>query len=247
MTNYEEYIPSPKEKRAVILCIALAALLLSILLFHNILFSLVMLPFFKKINEIYIEYMKENRHNHLLEQFKDLLFILSTSIGAGRGMRDAIGEAINGINGIYGENSIMSQELKNMYKRMDVGNEDDVTVLIDFARRSNCEDIIDFTITYATCKETGASLIVALNKAASVIIEKMSIENEISAMVKRKKQESLILFLMPFIVITFLNISAPEYIEPLYSTLIGRLIMISVIAVNIYIYAVLQKITNVEI
>lgn len=247
MINYDEYIPSKKENKFLISCIILIALGLSVILYHNVLFSLVIIPFFKKIRGMYIEFMKGKRKDSLLEQFKDLLFILSTSIGAGRGMRDAIGEAIIGIDGIYGSKSVMSKELSNMYKRMDIGNEDDVAVLNDFAIRSNCEDIVDFTITYATCKKTGASLIEALNKAASIIIEKMSIENEIKAMVNRKKKESIVLFLMPFIVILFLNIAAPEYIEPLYKTVAGRGIMTGVIATNIYIYAILQKITNVEI
>ena len=67
----------------------------------------------------------------MLSNLRTFLFILSTSIGTGRGMRDAIGEAIPGIVGIYGENAILSRELKNMHKRMSIGNEEDVTVLND--------------------------------------------------------------------------------------------------------------------
>ena len=48
-------------------------------------------------------------------------------------------------------------------------------------------------IIYSTCKTTGASLVDALNKAASVIIDKMTIENEIRTMANRKKNESIIL------------------------------------------------------
>ena len=191
--------------------------------------------------------MLARRKRALAEQFKDFLFILSTSIGAGRGMRDAIGEAIPGIVGIYGENAILSRELKNMYKRMRIGNEEDVTVLNDFAKRSGSEDIVDFMIIYSTCKTTGASLVDALNKAASVIIDKMTIENEIRTMANRKKNESIILFVMPFIVVLFLNLFSPEYIAPLYESYIGRVIMTMVVAADIFIYSVMQKITNVEI
>ena len=245
--RYDKYIVDKREKQLIFAGTLVVGTSLSVLLYHNIFFSLVLLFFYIKIQEIYAEYMLDRRKRALAEQFKDFLFILSTSIGAGRGMRDAIGEAIPGIVGIYGENAILCKELKNMYKRMSIGNEEDVTVLNDFAKRSASEDIVDFMIIYSTCKTTGASLVDALNKAASVIIDKMTIENEIRTMANRKKNESIILFAMPFIVVLFLNLFSPEYIAPLYESYIGRVIMTMVVAADIFIYSVMQKITNVEI
>ena len=245
--RYDKYIVDKREKQLIFAGTLVVGTSLSVLLYHNIFFSLVLLFFYIKIQEIYAEYMLDRRKRALAEQFKDFLFILSTSIGTGRGMRDAIGEAIPGIVGIYGENAILCKELKNMYKRMSIGNEEDVTVLNDFAKRSGSEDIVDFMIIYSTCKTTGASLVDALNKAASVIIDKMTIENEIRTMANRKKNESIILFVMPFVVVLFLNLFSPEYIAPLYESYIGRVIMTMVVAADIFIYSVMQKITNVEI
>ena len=245
--RYDKYIVDKREKQLIFAGTLVVGTSLSVLLYHNIFFSLVLLLFYIKIQEIYAEYMLARRKRALAEQFKDFLFILSTSIGAGRGMRDAIGEAIPGIVGIYGENAILCKELKNMYKRMSIGNEEDVTVLNDFAKRSGSEDIVDFMIIYSTCKTTGASLVDALNKAASVIIDKMTIENEIRTMANRKKNESIILFVMPFVVVLFLNLFSPEYIAPLYESYIGRVIMTMVVAADIFIYSVMQKITDVEI
>lgn len=245
--RYDKYMVDKREKQLIFAGTLVVGATLSVLLYHNIFFSLVLLFFYIKIQEIYAEYMLDRRKRALAEQFKDFLFILSTSIGAGRGMRDAIGEAIPGIVGIYGENAILCKELKNMYKRMSIGNEEDVTVLNDFAKRSGSEDIVDFMIIYSTCKTTGASLVDALNKAASVIIDKMTIENEIRTMANRKKNESIILFVMPFVVVLFLNLFSPEYIAPLYESYIGRVIMTMVVAADIFIYSVMQKITDVEI
>ena len=228
--RYDKYMVDKREKQLLFAGTLVVGTALSVLMYHNVFFSLVL-----------------RRKRALAEQFKDFLFILSTSIGTGRGMRDAIGEAIPGIVGIYGENAILSRELKNMHKRMSIGNEEDVTVLNDFAKRSASEDIVDFMIIYSTCKTTGASLVDALNKAASVIIDKMTIENEIRTMANRKKNESIILFVMPFIVVLFLNLFSPEYIAPLYESYIGRVIMTMVVAADIFIYSVMQKITNVEI
>jgi tight adherence protein B len=52
---------------------------------------------------------------------------------------------------------------------------------------------------------------------------------------------------MPAIIILFLNLTAPDYIAPLYETVIGRVIMTAVLASNIGIYALIERITNVEV
>ena len=62
---------------------------------------------------------------------------------------------------------------------METGRENDVLVLEEMADASGLEDVSDFVTIYAICKSSGASLINALNKAAGVIMEKMSIEKEI--------------------------------------------------------------------
>ena len=171
----------------------------------------------------------------------------STAIGAGRSMKDAIAEAIPSLRNIYGKKTILTKDLEKAYERMDVGGENDVSVLKDLAESSGLEDVHDFVTIYTICKSTGASLISALNKAAGVIMEKMSIEREIEELIRRKESEGIVIFAMPAIIILFLNLTAPDYIAPLYETVIGRVIMTAVLASNIGIYALIERITDVEI
>ena len=137
--------------------------------------------------------------------------------------------------------------MKQIFHRLEDGNENDVDVLMEMAVRTGMDDVIDFVTVYSVCKVTGASLIIALNRAASVIIDKMTIENEIRELVRRKKSEGALIFAMPVIVLVFLNICAPEYIDTLYSTFTGRIIMTFVIGMNFLIYQLIQHIVRVEI
>ena len=75
----------------------------------------------------------------------------------------------------------------------------------------------------------------------------MTIEREVREIIRRKKSEGMIIFIMPVLVILFLNLCAPDYIAPLYETLIGRLIMTAVIVSDIGIYSLIQKIMIIEI
>ena len=130
---------------------------------------------------------------------------------------------------------------------MEKGRENDVAVLSEMADASGLEDVNDFVTIYAICKSSGASLIIALNRAAAVIMEKMSIENEIEELVKRKESEGLVILIMPALVLLFLNLFAPDYIAPMYETISGRLIMSICAAGTAGVYVMIQKITSVDV
>ncbi|MBR0399606.1 MAG: hypothetical protein IJH95_02155 [Mogibacterium sp.] len=247
MTDLRKYRFSKKENIIIFCCIALAGLAVSYLIYRNIIFALVIIPFAPKLREFVREAVIERRRRRYIIEFKDFLFMASTAIGAGRSMKDAIKESIPSLSGIYGKSSILAGELMKAYERMETGGENDVRVLADLAAASGLEDVYDFVTIYTICKSTGASLVTALNKAANVIMDKMTIEREIDELVRRKKSEGMVIFVMPVLIILFLNLCAPDYIAPLYETLAGRLIMSFVAVSVIGIYALIQKVIKVEI
>ena len=247
MTDLRTYELSRTENSIIILSSALAGLVISYLMYRNVLFSVVIVPLIPRIRSAVQASLAERRRQRYMDEFKDFLFMVSTSIGAGRSMKDAIAESIPSLTSIHGSRCVLAGELSKAYERMEVGRENDVTVLMDLAAASGSEDVYDFVTIYSICKTTGASLITALSRAASVIIDKMTIEREVQELVKRKKSEGMIIFVMPVIVILFLNLCAPDYIAPLYETLAGRLIMTGVIISIAGIYSIIQKIVKIEI
>lgn len=247
MTDLRIYSFSKKENMFFYLTLIVSGVFISWLMYRNILFAVVIFPFAGRIKSFITETIIRKRKRIYMEEFKDFLFMASTAIGAGRSMKDAIAESIPSLKNIYGRKTVLSNDLEIAYERMDIGGENDISVLKDLAESSGLEDVHDFVTVYSICKSTGASLISALNKAAGVIMEKMSIEREIEELVRRKESEGLVIFAMPALIILFLNLTAPDYIAPLYETVAGRVIMTAVIASNIGIYALIERITNVEV
>lgn len=247
MTDLREYTFNRKENVLFYAGLTVTGLIIAYLMYRNVLFAAVLIPFSGRIKGFVKEALIRNRRRRYMAEFKDFLFMASTSIGAGRSMKDAVAESIPSLKNIYGEKSILAGDLAKAYERMVKGGEDDISVLRDLSEASGIEDVHDFVTVYSICKTTGASLITALNKAAAVIMEKMSIEREIEELIRRKESEGLIIFAMPVLIILFLNLTAPDYIAPLYETVAGRIIMTAVAASNIGIYAMIQRITDVEI
>lgn len=247
MTDLGDYIFNKKENALFYAALAASGLAVSYLLYRNILFAIVIIPFTRKIKGFVKQTIIRSRRRKYLTEFKDFLFMASTSIGAGHSMKDAIAESIPSLKNIYGNKSILAGDLTKAYERMEKGGEHDISVLQDLSEASGLEDVHDFVTIYSICKTTGASLITALNKAAAVIMDKMSIDREIEELIKRKESEGLVIFAMPALIILFLNLTSPDYISPLYETIAGRIIMTIVAASNIGIYTIIQRITNVEI
>lgn len=247
MTDLRKYELNRTENVVFVVSLAVLSIAVSMLLYRNILFAIVIVPFIGKIKSYVIDMIIEKRRQDYMVQFKDFLFMASTSIGAGRSMKDAIGETIPGIRDIHGNRAILAGELDKVYERLEIGGENDVDVLMDLALSSGMEDCVDFVTIYSICKATGASLILALNKAASVIIEKMTIEREIGELVRRKESEGIVIFVMPIVVLLFMNLCAADYVSPLYETWAGRIIMTVVLAANIGIYGMIRNITNVQV
>ena len=247
MTDLRVYRFNKREEAAFYAAFAAAGIFISYLMYRNVIFASVMIPFARRIRTYVTDEIIKRRRRRYMAEFKDFLFMASTAIGAGRSMKDAIRESAPSLKNIYGGRSILADDLEKAYERMETGGENDVAVLRDLAECSDLEDVHDFVTVYSICKTTGASLITALGKAAGVIMEKMSIEREIEELVRRKESEGLVIFVMPVLIILFLNITAPDYIAPLYETIAGRVIMSIVLASNIAIYGMIQRITNVEI
>lgn len=247
MTDLKKYHLNKKEKGIFYIVLCVSAIALSMLIYRNPVFSLMVIPFSSRIQLFAEEQIADRRRRRFLAEFKDFLFMASTAIGAGRSMKDAIGESIPSLTNIHGKDAILVKDLAKAYDRMETGRENDVIVLEELAAACGLEDVSDFVTIYSICKASGASLITALNKAAAVIMEKMSIEKEIEELVRRKENEGLIILITPALILIFLNLFAPDYISPMYETPAGRLIMSLAAASTAGVYVMIRRITSVEI
>jgi tight adherence protein B len=123
----------------------------------------------------------------------------------------------------------------------------DIEALEDLAVRSEEEDIDEFVQIYRSCRDHGGDMISIMTKTAGMITEKICIENDIKAALYQKKMEGVIITCVPVVILAMLRAGSRSYIEPLYTTLTGRIIMTAALAGMIAAYLMIRKITEVEI
>lgn len=161
-------------------------------------------------------------------------------------MREALQEALKELESIYNDDEEVVREVRGMLKRIDDG-ETDLAALEDFAVRADLEDVTLFTQVYRACRETGGNIISAMSEASDMIGDKIKIENEIRAIMSQKKTEGLIISVMPVIIILFLRIIAPDYVEVLYGNVMGIALMTAALAATGYAYWLIRKITDIQV
>lgn len=247
IVDYNVYQLSKKERfqfSALLFCAVLGASYV----FYASFAPMILYPLaYRRAEKAYCNYLAGKRKNALLLQFRDLLYSLSASLATGRHMEEALEESEESLQDVYGKESDLLMEVKDMIRKMKETGDSELSVIEDFARRTALEDVEDFTEVFRACRETGGNLVAAVNKAATVIGEKINIEREIKTMVTQKKYEGRIITMMPVAIILFLQMMSPDYLAVMYTGVMGRLLMTLALAAIVIAYWMIERITDIEV
>jgi tight adherence protein B len=245
--NYRKYDMSAAETRRyyIVACFGMAAL--GMLFYHNAIAAAILAFAAVPCKKYYRSYLAARRRLELSVQFKDLLASLSSSFMTGRQMTEALAEAERNLAIMYDEGAPIMNELGLITRRLTAGRESEREVLFDFAARSANEDIEGFVDVYFTCLTTGGDTIKAVRRASELIMDKLTVRNEIATLTSQKRFEAKILSALPPLILVFLQLSSPDYIAPLYGTAAGMLVMSLCLAVMGVAFYWSSKITDIEL
>ena len=201
---------------------------------------LLLLPYFRKLEE-------EKARMELLVQFKDLLYSMAASFSVGRNMRQALKESLEFWGNTYGDKDRIVIETRLMLRGMEEANETDVRVLKDFAERSGLRDIQDFANVYESCKVTGGDMGRAISRATEVIADRIDMDRELRSMMTAKLSEGRVVGLAPVALVCAMKSFAPEYMEPMYSTLSGTMASCLSLALTAFAIVIIERINRVDL
>ncbi len=229
MINYNKYELSKDEKVKYFLCAYGVIFIISYLFYKNVFISFV-------VGGVAIYYLKikkdkiiKDRKRKLLLQFRDMLYLLSTALGAGYSVDNALKKTKESIDDLYHDtNSMISKEIDTWIKNISLNKSLD-SMLVDFSKRTNLEDVGNFVEVFITCKNTGGNLNEVIRNTSIAIKEKIDIEEEISILIAQKKLEQNIIILIPIVMMFILTFMAADYIEPLHNTIQGSIVITLVI------------------
>lgn len=247
LIDYDVYVLSRNEKIAYTIIAAAVIFAVGMVFYHNIILSAVLAVFAFKFPKIRRGQIIAKRKKALNIQFKDLLYSLSSSMVAGRSFEMAFKDALKDMEVIYPDpNTPIMQETSYIVRclEMNVTVEDAIG---QFAERAHIEDIESFGDIVRICKRTGGNLVEVIKSTSNMIGDKIETKNEIETTITAKKFESRILTVTPILMVLILSLASPDYMAPVFNTVVGAAAMTVAIVMFVVAFFVSEKIINIEV
>ena len=220
--------------------------LLLLLFYNNLLLCAVLaVPSGVMFLKYYRKRLIEKRRWELTVQFKDAMESLVAALAAGYSLENSIREAKKDLGLMYTEGDIILREFDYMTQRMEL-NIPVETLMRNLGTRSGSEDIITFGEILVTVKRTGGNLVRIMRQTAANITEKIEIRREIETVISGKKMEAGCMTAVPLLMIGYLRVFSPGFLDPLYNNAMGAGIMTVALAVYLISFLWGQKIMKID-
>lgn len=189
---------------------------------------------------------KKKEKWQLTLQFKDGICSLTNAMAAGYSIENAFGEAVKDLRFLYEEQSDIVREFQLINQQIKLSRNVE-ELLLEFGLRTEIEDVIDFAEIVTTAKRTGGDLIKIMKTTSSNISDKIEVQREITTLIAAKRLEGNIMSIIPIGIILYLNVCMPEFLEPMYNGLLGRVIMSIALISYLLALLLLNKIISIKI
>lgn len=186
------------------------------------------------------------KEDKFLEQFREGILAVASALSTGYSVENAIREAWKDMQPMYRKRERILEEFGKMVHQLDV-NMTAEEVMRQFAGRVKTEEVDNFVIVFVAAKRMGGDSIAIIRNAAKTISDKIEVEKEIRTMLAAKNFEFKIMCGIPFLIIFYMRISFPEFMEVLYRNLPGAVFM--TICLGMYLAACYmgRKIIRIEV
>ncbi len=166
----------------------------------------------------YLSRKERKRRDQFIEQLPDTLTLLASSLSAGHSFPQAVDAVVrNGQKPVADE---FGRALNQ--SRVGVPIED---TLEEVAERMKCEDLSWVVMAVRVNREVGGNLSEVLNNVANTLRERMYLKRQVKALSADGRLSTYVLTALPIVLALFLLVRNPTYIEPLFGTVVGLLML----------------------
>lgn len=237
--DYKVYQITKKEMFRYAAVYILADVLISLLFYRSVLAAVVFLPgicfFFREV-----------RRKQLERGFLVGMRCVSTALTAGYSVENAFTQAYEELQKLYSEKEPVLQE----FRRIRVGillNRTMEELLSDLAQRSGVEDIEIFSEVFETARRTGGDLIAIIRSTTASVSQKEETRQEIEICLSAKKMEQNIMSLIPCLLIAYVGLASPGFLDVMYQNPAGIAVMSICLGVYVFAFLMGRKIVAIEI
>ena len=244
--DYRKYYFSVKELIINILAAVIILAVIAELFYGRWWLVIFMEPFVFIFLKLRKKQLINERRKQLKWQFNDALTALADTVSVGFSVENALGEVYKEMKQIYGKDSYICMELYEMNKKISVSTPVE-NVFQDFAERTGMAEIFMFAQVFAVAKRSGGNLSSLINLVKETISLTFKVEQEVLASISDKRFEQKIMSFVPFAIIIYVRATSPDFLEIMYTTPVGIVVMTVCLIAYFTAIILAHKILNVQI
>ncbi|HEX5480087.1 MAG TPA: type II secretion system F family protein [Dehalococcoidia bacterium] len=190
--------------------------------------------------KFYLKRRRKQRVAKLNSQLPEALTIISNALKAGFGLLQALHNAADQLD------HPISTELGRTIHEMNIGSSAEES-LIALSERSGSYDL-DIVITAILVQRSvGGNLGEILDTVAETMRERIRIRGEIQTLTSQQKLTGVVIGFLPIGIGVLFQIMSPGYINPLFTTTMGKVMIGTACVLEVIGVMVIQRILDIEV
>ncbi len=246
MINYNYYNLDREEKiKYTIYGIVLISFVLWIF-FKSVLLCFTSIFFIKYYLKIKKKHLAKERIDKLRYEFIEFLLALNDSLKGGNSLEKSVENTKQELVKISGKDSLMVKEVNMMINKIRLNIPVD-EILTEFAVRSGIREIVYFSDIVSISKKRGGNMIKMISECIETLISIIESKKEVQSIIAGKVTEKRIMDKIPLFIIVYVSLTSGDIMQPLYTTLYGRIIMALTLISYIFVYYIGERIVDIKI
>lgn len=215
---------SKKEKIINILLIVVSIFIIGKLFYGEFIGGIFLLPFTVLLYKERKKQIIEKKKEVLERQLKDMLISISDGLKTGYSIENAIKESYGDMCSMYGKESEICKEILIMTSqiKLNAGTE---KAIYDFSRRVPLKNARLFFQIFQVAKRTGGNMPEIIKNVTDNIVLKEEVREEINTAITEKRLEQKVMTVIPLFIIMYVTVSSPGFLDIMYESSFGKIIM----------------------
>jgi tight adherence protein B len=207
------------EFAALIVLCAIAGGVVGALLLGNIIFVLLIAAGASLIPYAWLVRARKKRQKRMSEQLPDVLSILASSLRAGHSFLQALDQVAGEIK------EPSAGEFHRVVSEIRLGRSID-DAMVEMADRVGSEDMRWAVMAVNIQRQVGGNLAEVLDIVANTVRERAYVQRQVRVLSAEGRLSIAILSALPFGIFLYLALMNPEYVNPLFTTMPGRILLL---------------------
>ncbi len=174
------------------------------------------------------------------EQLGDVILIISNSLRAGFTFEQAMGSVARDLPDPIGPEFLKIIREVELGERLEVAMEDTAT-------RMESDDMELMNTAVAIQRQVGGNLADVLDNIGKTIRDRIIMKKKIKAMTAQGEVSGKIIGALPLFLLGIISVANPDYIQPLFTTTLGKVLILISVVLEIIGFMVIKNIVNIEV